>query len=311
MKMAANGKRLHPDGEPFNILWEHAVQFGGESFTPLVADYWRAVGVDVTMKEVTSQLSREKAKASTRDINMEWDVPFEPNLISQVEYYIPPYSEGSPLVGQQWGNWGTTNGAAGEEPPAWAARLFELGKTWKTVLPGSDAYIKIGAEMVELRERLGLNRLWSVQYFDWISTIVLHGDFGNSWGWKRPVADVIAERMPFTLMLMYLGQKYFGPSVGGLFSPEFQDVDWNWARAKNLIRHLWVPIIVLGTSGTAYLIRTLRASVLDELNNKMYVIAARAGGLSPTQLLLKYPVRIALNPIVGVVMLNPRISPES
>ena len=102
------------------------------------------------------------------------------------------------------------------------------------------------------------------------------------------------------LILMYLGQKYFGQSVGGLFSPEFQDVDWSWARAKDLIGHLWVPIIVLGTSGTAYLIRTLRASVLDELN-KMYVVAARAGGLSPTQLLLKYPVRIALNPIVATL----------
>ena len=150
MKMAANGKRLHPDGEPFNILWEYAVQFGGESFTTLVADYWRAVGIDVTLKEVTSQLSREKAKASTSDINMEWDVPFEPNLISQVEYYIPPYSEGSPLVGQQWVNWVTTNGTTGEEPPAWAARLFELGKIWKTVLPGSDEYMKIGAEMVRI-----------------------------------------------------------------------------------------------------------------------------------------------------------------
>ena len=71
-------------------------------------------------------------------------------------------------------------------------------------------------------------------------------------------------------------------------------------RVGNLIEHLWVPVIVLGTSGTAYLIRTVRASTLDELD-KMYVMAARAGGLSPMRLLLKYPVRMALNPIVATL----------
>ena len=102
------------------------------------------------------------------------------------------------------------------------------------------------------------------------------------------------------LILMYLGQKWFGQSVGGLFSPEYQDAPWSWGRVGNLIEHLWVPVIVLGTSGTAYLIRTVRASTLDELD-KMYVMAARAGGLSPMRLLLKYPVRMALNPIVATL----------
>ncbi|MFT7460361.1 MAG: peptide/nickel transport system permease protein [Planctomycetota bacterium] len=102
------------------------------------------------------------------------------------------------------------------------------------------------------------------------------------------------------LILMYLGQKWFGQSVGGLFSPEYQDAPWSWGRVVNLIEHLWVPVIVLGTSGTAYLIRTVRASTLDELD-KMYVMAARAGGLSPMRLLLKYPVRMALNPIVATL----------
>ena len=109
-----------------------------------------AVGINVTLKEVTSQLTREKATNSTSDINMEWDVPFEPNLISQIDYYIPPYGDIGPLVGVQWRDWIVTSGATGEEPPAWAKRLFELSEVWKTVLPGSDRYRDIGREMVRI-----------------------------------------------------------------------------------------------------------------------------------------------------------------
>jgi peptide/nickel transport system substrate-binding protein len=150
MKRDSDGMRLHPDGEAFTILWEYSPQFGSESFTTLVRDYWKAVGINVTLKEVTSQLTREKAANATSDINMEWDVPFEPNLISQVDYYIPPYGDIGPLVGVQWRDWVNSNGASGEEPPAWAKRLFELSEVWKTVLPGSDDYMKIGAEMVRI-----------------------------------------------------------------------------------------------------------------------------------------------------------------
>lgn len=150
MKRDSDGMRLHPDGEAFTILWEYSPQFGSESFTTLVRDYWKDVGINVTLKEVTSQLSREKAANATSDINMEWDVPFEPNLISQIDYYIPPYGDIGPLVGVQWRDWVNSNGASGEEPPAWAKRLFELSEVWKTVLPGSDDYMKIGAEMVRI-----------------------------------------------------------------------------------------------------------------------------------------------------------------
>jgi len=150
MKRDADGMRLHPDGEAFTILWEYSPQFGSESFTTLVRDYWKEVGINVTLKEVTSQLTREKAANATSDINMEWDVPFEPNLISQIDYYIPPYGDIGPLVGVQWRDWMGSNGASGEEPPAWAKRLFELSEVWKTVLPGSDDYMKIGAEMVRI-----------------------------------------------------------------------------------------------------------------------------------------------------------------
>ena len=151
MKRGSDGMRMHPDGESFNILWEYSLQFTGSTeFTTLVREYWMAVGINVTLKEVTSQLTREKATNATSDINMEWDVPFEPNLISQIDYYIPPYGDIGPLVGVQWREWVDTKGAGGEEPPAWANRLFELSEEWKTVLPGSNRYKEIGSEMVRI-----------------------------------------------------------------------------------------------------------------------------------------------------------------
>jgi len=104
----------------------------------------------------------------------------------------------------------------------------------------------------------------------------------------------------FALILMYLGQKWFGMSVGGLFSPEFEDAAWSWARFADMLSHLWVPVVVLGMAGTAFQLRTIRATLLDELN-KMYVTAARAGGVPEFNLLIKYPVRMALNPIVATL----------
>lgn len=102
------------------------------------------------------------------------------------------------------------------------------------------------------------------------------------------------------LILMYMGHKWFGQSVGGLFSPQFMEAAWSWAKLKDLLAHLWVPVVVLGTAGTAFQIRTMRAVLLDELN-KMYVTAARATGLSEFKILMKYPVRIALNPIISTL----------
>lgn len=102
------------------------------------------------------------------------------------------------------------------------------------------------------------------------------------------------------LVLMYISVMVFGTSVGGLFSPEYLEAPWSWARFVDLLKHLWVPAIVLGTAGTAFQIRTMRATLLDE-KNKLYVTAARAKGLSERRLLFKYPVRVALNPIVSTI----------
>jgi len=102
------------------------------------------------------------------------------------------------------------------------------------------------------------------------------------------------------LILLYTANSWFGVSVGGLFSLEYIDAPWSWAKMRDFLAHLWVPILVLGTAGTAFQLRIMRATLLEELN-KMYVTAARATGLSEFRLIIKYPVRLALNPIIATV----------
>lgn len=100
------------------------------------------------------------------------------------------------------------------------------------------------------------------------------------------------------LVLMWVLFAYFNQSVGGLFSPDFQSAAWSLAKVWDLAKHLVVPMIILGASGTASLIRIMRANLLDELH-KPYVVTARSKGLSEARLLLKYPVRAALNPFIS------------
>jgi peptide/nickel transport system permease protein len=102
------------------------------------------------------------------------------------------------------------------------------------------------------------------------------------------------------LTLMYLGFVWFSANVGGLFSPAMADAPWSWAKAWDLAQHLPLPAIVLGTAGTAEMIRVMRANLLDELN-RPYVKTARARGLSERRVILKYPVRVALNPFVSTI----------
>ncbi|MGQ9632430.1 MAG: ABC transporter permease [bacterium] len=102
------------------------------------------------------------------------------------------------------------------------------------------------------------------------------------------------------LVLMFIGYAYFGVSVGGLFSIEYAQAPWSWAKFVDLLQHLWVPIIVVGTAGTAGLIRIMRGNLLDELR-KQYVITARSKGVSERALLFKYPVRVAVNPLVSTI----------
>lgn len=100
------------------------------------------------------------------------------------------------------------------------------------------------------------------------------------------------------LILLYVAFKVFGVNLSGLFSPEFIDQPWSLAKVGDLLLHLPIPVIVVGTGGTAGLIRVLRGTLLDELN-KQYVITARSKGVGEVKLLFKYPVRIALNPLAS------------
>jgi peptide/nickel transport system permease protein len=96
------------------------------------------------------------------------------------------------------------------------------------------------------------------------------------------------------LVMMYLANVWFGVSIGGLMDPEFIDRPWSWDKVKSVVEHLWIPVLVIGTGGTAGMIRKMRANLLDELQ-KQYVVTGRAKGLPPGKLLRKYPLRMALN----------------
>jgi len=100
------------------------------------------------------------------------------------------------------------------------------------------------------------------------------------------------------LVLLYLANVYFGISIGGLMDPQYIDKPWSVPKALSVLAHLWIPVIVIGTAGTAAMIRRLRANLLDELQ-KQYVVTARAKGLPPLKLLFKYPLRMALNPFIS------------
>jgi len=203
-------------------------------------------------------------------------------------------------------------------------------------------------QLAALQEAYGLNQPIYVQYYKWISQIVLHGDFGQSLEWKQPVSVLLWQRMGATLaitmttliftwlmaipigvysathqyskgdylftflgfiglaipsfmialVLMWVAFRYLGQDVGGLFSDKYRTAPWSLGKALDLLGHFWIPLVIIGLEGTAGLIRTMRANLLDELN-KPYVIAGRARGLSERRLIWEYPVRVALNPFVS------------
>ena len=96
------------------------------------------------------------------------------------------------------------------------------------------------------------------------------------------------------LVMLYFANVTFGTSIGGLMDPEYINQDWSWGKLQSVLEHLWIPVVVIGTSGTAAMIRRLRANLLDELH-KPYVVTARAKGVPSFKLLVKYPLRTALN----------------
>ena len=205
------------------------------------------------------------------------------------------------------------------------------------------------AELAAMGMLYGLDKPVHVQYFKWVWGLI-RGNLGWSFNLKEKVGTLIADRLPFTVMLslsslifayvvaipigiysathqysfgdfsftfmgfvglatpnfllalifMLLFNRWFGLNVGGLFSPQYIDVPWSFARFIDLLKHLPIPVLVIGTAGTGYLVRVMRASLLDELS-RQYVITARAKGVAEYTLLYKYPVRLSVNPIVSTV----------
>ncbi len=102
------------------------------------------------------------------------------------------------------------------------------------------------------------------------------------------------------LVLAYVVFASTGHAITSLFSPEYARADWSWGKLLDLLSNVWLPIVVIAVSGTAALIRILRATLLDE-KNKQYVVTARAKGLNETRLIMKYPVRVAINPLVSTI----------
>jgi len=204
-------------------------------------------------------------------------------------------------------------------------------------------------EAEALRLEYGLDRPVWVQYLRWMKQ-VMQGRFGMALEWKRPVSEVIGDRLWLTmvvsvaailltwalalpigiysavrqysmgdylftlvgfiglavpsfmlaLVLMYFGFTLFNLNIGGLFSDEFAEAPWSLAKTWDLAKHLPLPALILGLAGTAQLIRIMRANLLDELR-RPYVVTARARGLPEHRVILKYPVRVALNPFASTV----------
>ncbi|MEZ5836058.1 MAG: ABC transporter permease [Geminicoccaceae bacterium] len=203
------------------------------------------------------------------------------------------------------------------------------------------------AKIEFLRHQYGLDLPWWQQYLNWVWG-VLHGDFGWSFEYERPVTEVIGDRFFMTLVLavattlftwivafpigiygathkyswgdhgltllgylglatpnfllalvtVYYAKLWFGISIGGLVDPQYLDQPMSWAKFVSVLQHIWIPVVIIGTSGTAGMIRRLRANLMDELQ-KPYVVTARAKGLPPRRALVKYPLRMALNPFIS------------
>lgn len=240
--------------------------------------------------------------------------------------------------------------------------LISFISFWIIQLPPGDFLTTYVAKMREmgdrvdealieqLREDLGLDQPFLVQYTKWIKGIILKGDFGISFEWKKRVTGLIGQRIMLTLvvsmaslfftyivavpigiysathqysagdflatlvgfiglampnfllaiLLMYLTYKHTGQLLSGLFSAHYVDAAWSLGKAGDLLKHLIIPVIVIGTAGTCGLIRVIRGQLLDEIR-KQYVVTARAKGVSEKKLLWKYPVRAAMNPVVSTI----------
>ena len=151
LKKGTDGIRVRSDGKPLTILWEYTLQYvWSAEFPALIAEYWQDVGVNVLLKEITTQLTRDKQASNTLDITSEWMAPYEPSMISSPRLFVVPYASFWPIMGVPWMDWKTSDGKSGEEPPSWVKHLWEIADEFKTVVPGSERYMELGKEMIAI-----------------------------------------------------------------------------------------------------------------------------------------------------------------
>ena len=181
----------------------------------------------------------------------------------------------------------------------WVAGIFrwDFGLSCQDTVPVAD--------LISERMMLTIIMETSTIAFIWIVSFVI-GVYAatHQYRWGDYVASFIGfiglsiPNFLLALVLLYVGKVYFGLSIGGLMDPEYIDKPLSWGKAVSVLEHLIIPVIVIGMSGTAGMIRRLRANLLDELQ-KQYVVTGRAKGLPPMRLLVKYPLRHAINPFVA------------
>lgn len=196
------------------------------------------------------------------------------------------YGLGQPIY-VQYGKW------------VWGMLHGDFGQSFRWGVPVSELiWGRLGLTVLVSSTTLVLT--WLISFPVGIYSAVKQYSLGDYFFTTAGFLGVAIPNFLIALVLMVFTYVYLGQSVGGLFSPEYVEAPWTWARVVDLANHMWIPLIVLGTSGTASLIRIMRANLLDELE-KPYVVTARAKGQSEFRLLMRYPVRAALNPFVSTV----------
>ena len=140
--------------------------------------------------------------------------------------------------------------------------------------------------------------VWVVSFPIAVYSAVRQYSFGDYFFTFLGYIGLATPSFLFALILLYLAKEYFDISIGGLMDPQYMGAAWSWGKLQSILSHLWIPVLVIGLPGTAGMIRRLRANLLDELN-KQYVTTGRAKGLPAGRLLVKYPLRISLNPFIA------------
>ncbi len=196
------------------------------------------------------------------------------------------YQMDAPLLSQYW---------------AWLKGMLhgEFGYSFEMKLPVSEIFSeRIGISLAV--ELLAVVVMWAVAIPIGIYSAVKQYSLGDYFATVIGFFGLAVPNFLFALILMYICYVWFGVTITGLFSPEYMNAKWSLARFLDFAQHVWAPVLVIATAGTAQLVRVLRANLLDELN-KPYVLTARAKGLEKRKVIMRYPVRVAMNPLVSTI----------